>query len=90
MRRRWGPPLAVLVLAALLLPHTRSILLALSPVSWCSRSRDGAVAVPVGCGAIVAVGFFVQGLQPHRAAHALHGERTQEQEENAKKTGGIE
>ena len=75
-RRRWGPPLALLLFAALLWTHTRAALLALVVGLLAARGRAPARAAARARGRRRrARTRFRQGLRPLRAAHALHAGR---------------
>ena len=73
MRRRWGPPLGLLIFAALLWTHTRSALLALVAVlvlrAIVRRRTRPLIWAAVGCGDRAGLRA---GLRPLRAAHAFH------------------
>ena len=90
LRKRWGPPLAVLLLAALLLTHTRSALLALVAgllvLAAARRSWR-----PVAYAAIVAVlGFgFVKAYDHIGPRTHFTKSELVKQEENAKKHHGV-
>ena len=90
LRRRWGPPLALLLFAALLLTHTRSALLALAGglvllalVRRSSRPLLYAVLV-------TAIGFAFVKTYDHIGprTHFTHAELVK-QEENAKQHRGV-
>jgi len=76
IRRRWGPPLALLLFAALLWTHTRSALLALV-VGLLVLAAVRRRLLPLGLALAVAVlGFaFVKGYDHVGPAHALHAGR---------------
>jgi O-antigen ligase len=90
LRRRWGPPLALLLFAALLLTHTRSALLALVVgllvLAIVRRSwRPVVFAVTVG---VIAFAFVRSYDHIAPRTHFTHAELKQ-QEENARKHGGV-
>jgi hypothetical protein len=90
LRRRWGPPLALLLFAALLLTHTRSALLALAGglvlLALVRRSlRPLLYAVVVG-----AIGFaFIKSYDHIGPRTHFTKSELIKQEENAKRHGGV-